>query len=95
MTFLYEISHQFCINTKPLLHEIAHSFKIKHFLHEIVQEYRIEAIKGQNFCTKFVNSHDNDKLDFAMWFMNTKRRIRCELDSVKSNSFISAAVFYS
>ena len=30
--FLHEISHQFCINTKPVFHKIAHTFEISNFL---------------------------------------------------------------
>ena len=31
MTFLLEIPHHLCINTKPVLQEIAHSFEINNF----------------------------------------------------------------
>ena len=40
--YLLEILNHFRINTKPGLHEIAHSFKINIFyLHEIADEYTI------------------------------------------------------
>ena len=41
--FLHEISHHLRINTNPVLHEIAYSFKIIIF-NKIVHEYGIQVI---------------------------------------------------
>jgi len=40
--FFHEIPHHFCINTKPVVDEIANSFEIyKYFLHKISYDYEI------------------------------------------------------
>ena len=50
-TFLHEITHHFRINTKPGLHEMAHSFEKNIFyLHEISDEYIIKVMIYALFC---------------------------------------------